>query len=784
MFLSAAPGRVLQTIASCAIVACAASLQAATPVTYYDTANTASGATLRASLNDIVTAGAVQIGYSNTNGALYVTDEDPGNSNNVLMVYGRDSRPKSSSSGSADGSAVTGGWNREHCFPQSYFNSNEPMESDIHSLMPSDADINSRRSNDGFDTVASPVYTDVFGNKSDNTRFEPANIDKGRVARAIMYMDIRYEGEGSNPNLSINNSGPTTNQMAWLNTLLAWHRQYPPSAFERLRNYKVHNRQHNANPFVDRPEWASVIFGGTAWTMADNDTITVSGTNRTPLTSQSAGAQNIPLLSLNLNLAANQFHIGTLAVSKLGTVLDSEVSAVKLWLDVDNNGAATSADTLLDTRTLASGAANFDLTAHPFYVAPGTMNLLVTASLAGSVAGSRTLGVRAGSNGIFHHASGGNDIDPVFADLDSGLVIVQGSVANGDALTAVTATNRALLSAQAGSIDVPMLSLNLTLGANEWDLGQVNVSELGTSTDSDISQLSLYLDTNNNGAADAADTLLDTTALSGGAASFVLGTPYRILPGTKNFLVTANIAPGATVGSTVQIRINANGILSSPTGGVDTNPANANLDSTATNITEAPAGGGTANLVISEVYEGNGGNLKYVEVHNPTTGTISLDSPKDYVLRIYVNGGITPFATINIAGSIPAGGYFVVVNNAADFDAMFSSSLRDQISGSISHNGNDCYDLYNATDGVVDTFAGDNLGNTPNFAINVVALRKLSELPNSGAWGGNTQPAANQDSPSGFWATRAISASNANASLIGNPGDPGVPVGLSGFEAE
>ena len=775
-----------RALAAAIFCAMSAGVWAGAPVGYYDTANTASSAQLRSSLNDIVTAGFSQVGYSNTNAALFVTDQDPNNSNNVLMIYGRDSRPKSAASGSSDGNAATGGWNREHSFPQSFFNEREPMRSDLHALFPCDVDINSRRSNYPYDMVPTATYTDVFGNRGTSSRFEPANVDKGRVSRGILYMDIRYEGEGGNPNLTVINSAPGgtgAGQMAYLNTMLDWHRQYPPTAFERARNQRVYNRQGNANPFVDRPEWVSLIYGGTAWTMTNNDTLTVGGVNRTPLSSQSAGAQNVPLLSLNLGLAANQFHINTLAVQKLGTIDDTEVSAVKLWWDVDNNGIATTADTLLDTRSFSGAAATFTLS-HPFYVAPGQTNLLITGSLAGSIAGSRTFGVRATANGIAHDASGGNDVNPSFADIDSNLVTVGGSISNGDALSAVSFTNRTPYSAPAGTSNLPLLSVNLSLASGEWDLASIAVSEIGTSLDTDVSALRLYRDLGNDGTVNNGDPLLASATLSSGAATFSLSPPFRITPGTVNLLVAADIAPAATADRLLQLQVNASGILHSPTGGADINPANSAFQGTAAVITSTVGGEELVDLIITEVFEGSSGNLKYVEIHNPTMSAISLATPNDYKLRQYVNGGSSP-TVINLTGTVPAGGFYVVVNNSTDFDPVFGAAARDQISGSVTHNGNDNYDLYNATTAnVVDYFAGDLVGSNVNFAMDVCAMRIIDELPNNGAWGGAVQPAANANSPSGFWATRRVLSGNSNATLIGNPGILDVPVGLSSFSID
>ena len=415
-------------LALACLLACPALLRAGVPVTYYDTANTASATQMRASLNAIVSNGAVELGYSNTTQAIYAADEDPANPNNVLLMYGRGTRAKSASGGSNDGNALTGGWNREHMFPQSKFSSAEPMQSDIHALAPCDADVNSARLAYPYDTVASPTYTDAFGNRHNGSRWEPADVDKGRAARAILYMDVRYEGRNGEADLVVINSypGPTgSNEMAYLNTLLTWHRLYPPGAFERVRNQKAYNRQGNANPFVDHPEWAARVWGGSAWVMGNGDTLTVAGVNRAPTTPRNAGALRVPLLTLNLGLAAREFHIASIAVDKLGTIADDGVTELQLWWDVDNNGTVSSVDTLLDTRTFSGGMATFALS-HPFYVAAGTTNLLVTASASFLVTGTRTLGVRVRANGIEPHISGGADTAPVFGGVSSGLVTITG----------------------------------------------------------------------------------------------------------------------------------------------------------------------------------------------------------------------------------------------------------------------------------------------------------------------------------------------------------------------
>lgn len=777
--------------------------RAGTPANYYDTVTTASASALRTSLNSILTSGVVQLGYDNLFPIMYVTDEDPANTDNVLTFYGRDSRAKTLSS-SGSNSTPYGGWNREHAYPQSFFNFAEPMRSDLHALFPEDVDTNTFRSNNPYGPVtATPTYTDVLGNKrggnaaltgaSNRVVWEPSMLDRGRAARAILFMDIRYEGNrNAEPDLVVNNTHPPGtggNSMAYLSALLDWHRQYPPTAWERARNAKVYNRQKNANPFVDRPELAAVLFGGTAWSMTNGDTLSVSTTNRAPAT-VSAGTLDVPALSVSLDLAANEFHLSQMSVSQLGTATDSEISAVKLWWDVDGNGVATTADTLLDTRTFSAGAATFSLGSRPFYVAPGSgayaTKLLVTTSVSANTLTGKTIQVRLNGSSIVPSTSGGVDTPPTYTEQTATATSISGGLNSGDSIT-VSSTNRAPFSAIAGAADLPVLGLGLTLAANEWDLGQLNLQVLGTITDSELTGVNLFRDTNNNGRVDSGEALVASGTFSGGTSTLEVSPPVRITPGTSNFLLTLGVSSSAAQGKTITLRVAANGIISSSSGGNDVNPSNANLDSGQI-VIYAPTSNTAPGLIISEVFEGTSGNLKYVELHNMTTQSINLAAPQ-LSLRRYANGSFT-FTTINLTGTINPGGFLVVANNTTDFFNAFGFNPT-MTSGNISHNGNDVYDLFNSsTSTILDTFAGDLAGTSTNFAIDVVAFRKLDELPNGGTWGSATVPGTDEDSPSGFWATRKVTASNANATAIGSPGGSGgaagaeVPVTISGFAIE
>jgi endonuclease I len=90
------------------------------------------------------------------------------------------------------------------------------------------------------------------------------------MARAVMYMAIRYEGgqdintQQSEPDLELTNdrsrivaTSGSPAYMGLMSTLLAWHQADPPDAAERARNEVIFSFQGNRNPFIDHPEWAT-----------------------------------------------------------------------------------------------------------------------------------------------------------------------------------------------------------------------------------------------------------------------------------------------------------------------------------------------------------------------------------------------------------------------------------------------------------------------------------------------------------------------------------------------
>jgi endonuclease I len=225
---------------------------------YYAAALGKSGAQLRVALHGIIRTQTV-LSYDQVWAALKDTDEDPANPANVILVYSGRSQSKSSNGGGANE------WNREHVWAKSHgdFGTAAGPGTDVHHLRPEDVSVNANRGNKDFDTGGSPA-AECPGCFTDTDSWEPRDAVKGDVARMVMYMAIRYEGDDGRADLELNDSVSNGGapRIGRLSVLMQWHLADPPDAFEKRRNDVIFTRwQHNRNPFVDHPEWAAAIWG-------------------------------------------------------------------------------------------------------------------------------------------------------------------------------------------------------------------------------------------------------------------------------------------------------------------------------------------------------------------------------------------------------------------------------------------------------------------------------------------------------------------------------------------
>ena len=257
---------------------------------YYASVNTTSPSALRSSLHAVIDDH-TRIPYtaSTTDSwdVLEFADEDPTNASRILDIY------KNASYAKAGGGNTY--YNREHTWPNSLgFPNDGPSNypyTDLHMLMLADITYNGARGNLPYGSCSAScteyptvAYAGRGGgsgtfpgnsNWSDGSVWQTWSKLKGNVARAILYMDVRYEGgtNGSSgaaePDLRLTDdrslitgtgSNASIAYMGLLAVLLQWDQQDPMDEAEQLRNDAIQLYQGNRNPFVDHPEWVACIY--------------------------------------------------------------------------------------------------------------------------------------------------------------------------------------------------------------------------------------------------------------------------------------------------------------------------------------------------------------------------------------------------------------------------------------------------------------------------------------------------------------------------------------------
>ena len=290
---------------------------------YYESCNGLSGEALRAELHNII-KDHQSFSYTTTKTILREADEDYNNPDKIILVYTGNSIDKFDFASNFEPDF----WNREHVWPKSHgdFDAGDPFEvpayTDAHNLKPVDHSMNTLRGEKDFENGGDVVFngsslTDCF---STNSTFEPRNEVKGDIARMIFYMDLRYEGGSGEPNLVVV-EGLTTYpnpQIGSLSTLLEWHEQDPPDAFEKRRNDVIFKWQGNRNPFIDYPEFVNYLYN-------DNpqiNPINISNVNINPTSIE--GEQSF-------NISAN-------VLSDINCPIESvTLNYGNSWWDVSNN---------------------------------------------------------------------------------------------------------------------------------------------------------------------------------------------------------------------------------------------------------------------------------------------------------------------------------------------------------------------------------------------------------------------------------------------------------------
>ena len=241
----------------------ATALKAQIPSGYYDNAAGKSGDELKTALHNII-KGHTSVGYSGLWNAYKTTDLKA--NGKIWDIYSNiEYTPGSGQCGTYQKEGDC--YNREHTWPQSWFNEQETPKADLFHVYPTDGKVNGVRSSYPYGEVGTATYTSTNGSKLGNctttgysgTVFEPADDYKGDIARGFFYMSVRYYTEDDSWGTS-----DMTNKsviLDWAMTmLLRWADEDPVSEKEINRNNAVYGKQHNRNPFIDHPEYARMIW--------------------------------------------------------------------------------------------------------------------------------------------------------------------------------------------------------------------------------------------------------------------------------------------------------------------------------------------------------------------------------------------------------------------------------------------------------------------------------------------------------------------------------------------
>jgi endonuclease I len=300
---------ILVLVLGAALASPAAAFDAAGRGGYYATVVAIDPVSLRATLHEVIDDH-VRFPYTDaatdTWDILKLAEQDPVDSGRIIDVYRNASYAKQPGGNSF--------YDREHTWPKSYGFPDEGTSSahtDTHMLMLSHIAYNGARGNKRFEqcspgctehsTLATNGSGGGTGSYPGNSNWSNALVyqvwtgKRGDVARAIFYMDIRYEGGSHSgtgtvePDLRVTDdpgqiqpagNGASIAYMGLTSVLLAWHEADPPDAFERRRNDVVASFQGNRNPFIDHPQWVACLHLGEC--VATGDALFADGFEAVP----------------------------------------------------------------------------------------------------------------------------------------------------------------------------------------------------------------------------------------------------------------------------------------------------------------------------------------------------------------------------------------------------------------------------------------------------------------------------------------------------------------------
>lgn len=355
--------------------------------------------------------------YENDGSVLDMYSENPSDDDNNPLSATGNNDPYNFSHGIAQcGNQSSEGdcYNREHIIPQSSFGSSYPMQSDIHHVIPTDGRVNNFRGNLPFGNVATANFTSLNGSKRGSsampgysgTVFEPIDEFKGDIARAILYFATRYQNTVDGYT-SFDMFNGTNDQVFYpwaIDVLLDWHNNIDPvDQRERDRNNAAYKFQVNANPFVDHPEYANLIWNPVPDTEAPEDILDLLASNPTDNSielSWSIPNDNIAVTSYDIYLdAVYAFNTTTNSFTVSGLTPNTLYCFTVKAKDAANNESGFSNESCETTTNNGSTGGTSDLFFSEYIEGSGNNKALEIANFTGATVNLSAYTIKKSVNG-------------------------------------------------------------------------------------------------------------------------------------------------------------------------------------------------------------------------------------------------------------------------------------------------------------------------------------------------------------------------------------------------
>lgn len=254
-------------------------VESSIPLGYYSQAEGKYGTDLKESIHQIISNHNV-FPYTSSNtdtwDILQLSDQDPLNNENMILVYTERSQDKLYRDGSGNYASFENGngtqnnsWNREHIWPKSHGfpDQDDIAYTDVHNLKPADRSVNTSRGTKDYD-FGGQQHAEAINCLVDSDSWEAPDSVKGDIARIIFYMVVRYDPGFDHQNnifdlelVDYTTPGNTNPIFGKLSSLIQWHHSDPVDDYEKNRNEVIFGFQGNRNPFIDHPSLVSFIWG-------------------------------------------------------------------------------------------------------------------------------------------------------------------------------------------------------------------------------------------------------------------------------------------------------------------------------------------------------------------------------------------------------------------------------------------------------------------------------------------------------------------------------------------